>query len=43
MPSRRSDFYPRVHRVIVELILLVLLLHGAYKFLAWLAADVAAQ
>jgi hypothetical protein len=39
--DRRSDFYPRIHRFVVELILLALLFHGAYKFIAWLWADTA--
>jgi hypothetical protein len=39
--DRRSDFYPRIHRFVVELMLLALLLHAAYKFIAWLWADTA--
>jgi hypothetical protein len=30
MASRRSDYYPRLHRHVVELVLLALLLRGAY-------------
>jgi hypothetical protein len=40
MESRPPEIYPAIHRLVVELILLALLLHGAFKFLSWLWQDV---
>lgn len=37
---RHADFYPRLHRFVVELLLVALLFHGAYKVIAWIWADV---
>lgn len=36
MSVRRPDVYPRIHRVVVEILLILLILHGAFKFLKWL-------
>ena len=36
MRKSEGEFYTRIHRFVVESLLVVLLLHGAYKFLFWL-------
>jgi hypothetical protein len=39
MANRRSEVYPVVHRWVVEVILIIALLHGAWKFVIWLWSD----